>query len=118
MKVGPTDILRAEARTLEARTRLFATLNRMQERLRPSHLAQDAVESAAYGVASVARKGAQAVRGRPFAAAAIAGTIGLVAARGWILDILRGSSGADETPGPAEGLKPKRKKHAKKETGK
>jgi ElaB/YqjD/DUF883 family membrane-anchored ribosome-binding protein len=84
------DIDRAEARTREARARLFATLGEVQDRLKPSHLAQDAVESAAQGVASVARKGAEAVRNRPFATAGVVATIGLVMARGWIGDIVSG----------------------------
>jgi ElaB/YqjD/DUF883 family membrane-anchored ribosome-binding protein len=84
-----TEVESAEARITEARQRLFATLGEVQARMRPSALAQDAVESAAQGVASVARKGAEAVRKRPVALAAVAGTIGLVMARGWIADIVR-----------------------------
>ncbi|RYD53792.1 MAG: hypothetical protein EOP60_09605 [Sphingomonadales bacterium] len=89
--------MRAEA----ARKRLFGTLAHVQDRLKPSHLAQDAVESAANGVASMARKGVEAVRSRPLAAAGFAGVIGLFMARGWIGDIVRGRN---ETPGAAGGL--------------
>ena len=71
------------------------------------NLAQDAVESAAHGVATVARKGAEAVRTRPLAAAGIAATVGLVMARGWIGDIL---GKRHETRDPATGLKRKGKK--------
>lgn len=88
MSTSP-DLLAAEARVQLARTQLFQTLGVVQERLRPSNLAQNAVETAAQGVASTARKGAEAVRSRPFVAAAIAGTVGLVFARGWIADLLR-----------------------------
>ena len=84
-----TEVESAEARIRETRQRLFATLGEVQARMRPSALAQDAVESAAQGVASVARRGAEAVRRRPVALAAVAGTIGLVMARGWIADIVR-----------------------------
>jgi ElaB/YqjD/DUF883 family membrane-anchored ribosome-binding protein len=104
---GPPDITIAEARVRLARARLFGTIGEVQDRLKPSNLAQDAVESAAQGVASVARKGAEAVRARPFAAAAITGAIGLVMARGWIGDIL---GKRHETRDPATGLKPKGKK--------
>ena len=110
----PNQLENAEARIREARQRLFATLGEVQERLRPSALAQDAVESAAQGVASVARKGAEAVRTRPFAAAAIAGTIGLVMARGWIADIVGNRrTKSDETPAAPVGLKPEPAKGAK-----
>jgi ElaB/YqjD/DUF883 family membrane-anchored ribosome-binding protein len=83
------ELLAAEAQVQAARTRLFTTLGEVQERLRPANFAQNAVETAARGVASTARKGAEAVRTRPLAAAAIAGTVGLVFARGWIADMLR-----------------------------
>lgn len=118
MKVGPTDILLAEARSLEARTRLSGTIGQLRQRLRPASLAQDAVDSATQGIASAIRRGAEGVRDRPLATAAFAGAIGLVAARGWIFDILRGVGRAKETLHPDGGLKPKRKKTAKKETGK
>jgi hypothetical protein len=117
MSVSPEDVTAAEARTKAARARLLETLGRVQERLRPSHLAQDAVESAAQGVASVARKGAHAVRSRPLAVAAFAGTIGLVMARGWIADIVAGHRiRGHETPAKADGLKKKSAKIAKKGT--
>lgn len=117
MSVSADDLAAAEVRTREARARLLGTLGAVQERLRPSHLAQDAVESAAQGVASVARKGAEAVRNRPLATAAFAGTIGLVMARGWIADIFGKRGKKNETPAPPAGLKPKRTR-AKKESGK
>jgi ElaB/YqjD/DUF883 family membrane-anchored ribosome-binding protein len=94
----------AEAEVLAARARLFATLGEVQQRLKPSNIAQDAVETAAQGVASVARKGAETVRTRPYAAAAIAGTIGLVLARGWIIDMVRNRRRKDATPGGTAGL--------------
>ena len=107
MSANPHDLAAAQARIDAARARLFGTLGEVQERLRPSHLAQDAVESAAQGVATVARKGAEAVRSRPLAAAGIAATIGLVMARGWIGDII---GKRHETRDPATGLKRKGKK--------
>lgn len=97
-------LLSAEAQARAARTRLFATLGEVQQRLKPSNLAQNAVETAAQGVASTARKGVEAVRSRPFAAAAIAGTVGLVFARGWIADLLRRRN---ETAPAADGLNKK-----------
>jgi len=111
VSANPHDVAAAQARLAAARARLFGTLGEVQQRLRPSHLAQDAVESAAQGVASVARKGAEAVRARPFAAAGIAGAIGLIMARGWIGDAIRGRR---ETRGGADGLKNQSAKSAKK----
>ena len=115
----PDPVENAQARIREARQRLYATLNEVQERLHPSSLVQDAVENAAQGVASAARKGAEAVRKRPFAIAAFAGTIGLVMARGWIGEIVRSHRlKGHETPAAPESLKPKaRPSRAKKGTG-
>jgi ElaB/YqjD/DUF883 family membrane-anchored ribosome-binding protein len=98
------ELLAAEAQVRAARSKLFATLGEVQTRLRPANVVQNAVETAAQGVASTARKGAEAVRSRPFAAAAIAGTVGLVFARGWIADMLRRRN---ETAPPADGLNKK-----------
>lgn len=102
MTPNPHDVAKAKDEVEAARTRLFDTLGQVQDRLKPSHLAQDAVESAANGVASVARKGADAARRRPFAVAAIAGTVGLIMARGWIGDIV---TGKNETSKADTGLK-------------
>lgn len=102
---GPPDLRIAEEKAKVARARLFHTLGEVQTRLKPSNLAQDAVESAAQGVASVARKGAEAVRSRPFAVAAITGAIGLVMARGWIGDITGWRKRKDETPASPKGLR-------------
>ncbi|WP_199560215.1 DUF3618 domain-containing protein [Sphingomonas psychrotolerans] len=97
-------LLAAEAQVRNARARLFTTLGEVQERLKPVNLAQNAVETAAQGVASTARKGVEVVRSRPFVAAAIAGTVGLVFARGWIADLLRRRN---ETAPAVEGLNSK-----------
>jgi len=99
-----SQLLAAEAQVQATRARLFSTLGEVQERLKPANLAQDAVDTAAQGIASTARKGAEAVRSRPFAAAAIAGTVGLVFARGWISDLVRGRN---ETAPAADGLNDK-----------
>lgn len=93
-------LLAAEAEVQAARARLFETFGEVQQRLRPANLAQDAVETAAQGVASAARKGAETVRARPFATAALAGTVGLVFARGWIADALRRRSKDATAPEP------------------
>jgi len=98
------ELIAAEARVQAARSRLFSTLGEVQTRLKPANVVQNAVETAAQGVASTARKGAEAVRSRPFAAAAIAGTVGLVLARGWIADMLRRRN---ETAPAADGLNKK-----------
>lgn len=101
---GPPDLRIAQEKAKVARARLLHTLGEVQARLKPSNLAQDAVESAAQGVASVARKGAEAVRSRPFTVAAITGAIGLVMARGWIGDIAGRRKRKDETPAARQGF--------------
>jgi len=98
------DVAAARSQAEAAKARLFGTLADVQQRMKPSNLAQDAVESAAHGVASVVRKGAEAARSRPFATAGVAAAIGLVMARGWIGDII---GGRHETPDAATGLKDK-----------
>ncbi|WP_404339325.1 DUF3618 domain-containing protein [Sphingomonas sp. MMS12-HWE2-04] len=115
MSENPHDVEAAQAQVAAARAKLFGTLGAVQERLSPTNLAQDAVESAAQSVASAARKGAETVRSRPFAAAAIAGTVGLVFARGWIADALRRRNPHATAPKP-KGLdkEPKSAKPAKK----
>ena len=95
-------ILAAEAQVQAARAQLFRTLGEVQERLSPSHLAQDAVDSASQGIASVARKGRDAVRTRPAATAAVAGAVGLVLARGWIAGLFKHRP--DETASEPNGL--------------
>ncbi|NML05393.1 hypothetical protein [Sphingomonas sp. G-3-2-10] len=110
-----SDLEAARARAVAARTRLNATLADVQERLKPSTLAQDAIGSAAEGALSIARKGAASVRQRPLATAAVAGAIGLVMSRGWIGEILgaRKKKTSDATPKPPAGLKPRRRKSTK-----
>ncbi|RYY22952.1 MAG: DUF3618 domain-containing protein [Sphingomonadales bacterium] len=111
MKPNRHDVNAAQAQVDTARARLFGTLAQVQDRLKPSNIAQEAVESAAHGVATVARRGAEAVRSRPLAAAGFAGLVGLVMARGWIGDIMRERN---ETPEPEKGLKEKAARPAKK----
>ncbi|PVX31049.1 DUF3618 domain-containing protein [Sphingomonas pokkalii] len=93
------DAARARART--ARDKLMATVGTLQERLKPANLAQEAVENAKQSVTSIAREGTQAVRQRPWLAAAVTSGIGLVLARGWIVDIFRKNK--HETADPAKG---------------
>ena len=115
MTPNPHDVAAAKARAEAARARLFGTLGQVQTRLKPANLAQDAVDSAAQGVASVARKGVDAARARPVAAAGIVGAIGLFLARGWIGNML---SRKDETSALPEGLKTKRAPRASKGSSK
>lgn len=105
------DIAAAEARVKAARARLLGTLGEVQARLRPSNLAQDAIETATQTFATAARKGREAVRSRPLTVAAIAGGVGLVMARGWIADILHGRKPGrgDETDDSSKGLKHRHK---------
>jgi len=102
----PEHVAEAEARIKAARARMLGTLGEVQQRLSPSSLAQDAVESATQSVAAAVRKGTDAVRSRPLAVAGAAGAIGLVLARGWIADIFKGRK-RDETAAAPRSLKPK-----------
>ncbi|MES2445255.1 MAG: DUF3618 domain-containing protein [Pseudomonadota bacterium] len=97
----PEHVAEAEARIAETRARLLGTLGEVQQRLSPSNLAQDAVDSATASVAAAVRKGTDAVRSRPLAVAGAAGAIGLVLARGWIADIFKGAK--RETPAGGAG---------------
>ncbi|MBO9622791.1 MAG: hypothetical protein J7500_08765 [Sphingomonas sp.] len=110
-------LLAAQADVAAARAQLFGTLGEVQQRLKPSTLTHNAIETATQGVASAARKGAEAVRTRPYAVAAFAGAVGLVMARGWIFDIVRGRRRGDATGARTTGLnnnETKRARHAKK----
>jgi ElaB/YqjD/DUF883 family membrane-anchored ribosome-binding protein len=95
-------LLAAEAQVEAARSRLFETLGEVQDRLSPSNFAQDAMDKATEGLASVARKGGEVVRARPAAVAAVAGTVGLVLARGWIAKLFKRRK--HETASAADGL--------------
>ena len=97
----PRDPDAARARARAARDKLMATIGALQDRLKPANLAQEAVENARQSVTSIAREGTEAVRQRPWLAAAVTSGIGLVLARGWIVDIFR--KGKHETAGPARG---------------
>lgn len=101
----PRDPDAARARARAARDKLMATVGTVQERLKPRNIAQEAIENARQGVTSIAREGTEAVRQRPWLAAAVTSGIGLVLARGWIVDIFR--KGNHETDGPAKGSLPK-----------
>jgi ElaB/YqjD/DUF883 family membrane-anchored ribosome-binding protein len=97
----PRDPDAARARARAARDKLMATVGTVQERLKPRNLAQEAVENAKQSVTTIAREGSEAVRARPWLAAAVTSGIGLVLARGWIVDIFR--KGKDETTEPKKG---------------
>lgn len=97
----PRDPDAARARARAARDKLMTTVGTLQERLKPANLAQEAVENAKQSVTSIAREGTEAVRTRPWLAAAVTSGIGLVLARGWIVDIFRKDK--PEIAGPIEG---------------
>ena len=94
-----------------ARARLFGTLAQVQDRLKPAHLAQEAIDGAKQGLASAARSGVETARQRPVAVAAAVGATGLFLARGWIGDLL---FHRDETSSDDTGLKSKRARRASK----
>lgn len=100
----PRDPDAARARARAARDKLMATLGTVQDRLKPRNIAQEAMENAKQSVTSIAREGTEAVRTRPWLAAAVTSGIGLVLARGWIVDIFR--KGKHETDGPQKGSAP------------
>ena len=83
-------IAAAEAEVSAAKARMFSTLGEVQERLKPSTLAHDAMETAAAGVTSASKRVAETARSRPLLAGAVAGAIGLFFARGPIIDAIKG----------------------------
>jgi ElaB/YqjD/DUF883 family membrane-anchored ribosome-binding protein len=97
----PRDPDAARARARAARDKLMATVGTIQERLKPRNIAHEAMDNARQTVTTIAREGTEAVRERPWLAAAVTSGIGLVLARGWIIDIFR--KGKDETDGPSKG---------------
>ncbi|MET3709776.1 ElaB/YqjD/DUF883 family membrane-anchored ribosome-binding protein [Sphingomonas trueperi] len=97
----PRDPDAARARARAARDKLMATVGTIQERLKPRNIAHEAMDNARQTVTTIAREGTEAVRERPWLAAAVTSGIGLVLARGWIVDIFR--KGKDETDGPTKG---------------
>lgn len=99
-----TDVELAEARAKAARERLATTINQLQYRLKPSTLAQGAIDNATESAKSIALKGAAEVRARPVAAAAVVGAIGLFLSRGWISRALtkRKKAGNDGETDPPE----------------
>ncbi len=76
-KLSPA-LIEAEARTRNARERLFGTLDEVQLKLNPMTLAQDAVGTVANGLI---RDGIETVRSRPKALTAAAGLAVLFMAR-------------------------------------
>jgi ElaB/YqjD/DUF883 family membrane-anchored ribosome-binding protein len=97
----PRDPDAARARARAARDKLMATVGTIQERLKPRNIAHEAMDNARQTVTTIAREGTEAVRERPWLAAAVTSGIGLVLARGWIVDIFR--KGKNETDGPTKG---------------
>ncbi|MCR5872115.1 MULTISPECIES: hypothetical protein [unclassified Sphingomonas] len=87
----PSDLAEAEARSRNARARLFGTLGRMQDKLNPMALAQDAVENVAIGVA---RDTVATVRAHPRTVATVAGAALLFLARRPLTRLLVGSATA------------------------
>lgn len=105
----PTELTEAEARSRNARDRLFGTLGRMQEKLNPMALAQDAVENVAIGVA---RDTVATVRAHPRAVATAAGAAFLFLARRPLARLLVGGATA------AAKASLKKRRTAPKSTGK
>lgn len=87
----PTELTEAEARSRNARARLFGTLGRMQDKLNPMALAQDAVENVAIGVA---RDTVATVRANPRTVAVVAAAAMLFLARRPLARLLVGGATA------------------------
>ncbi len=87
----PTELIEAEARSRNARARLLGTLGRVQDKLNPMALAQDAVENVAIGVA---RDTVATVRAHPRTVATVAGAALLFLARRPIARLLVGGATA------------------------
>lgn len=109
----PPSLSEAEARSRNARERLFGTLGAMQHKLNPMTLAQDAVENVAIGVA---RDTVATVRANPRTVATVAGAALLFLARKPLARLLVGgataasraslkkrSSTSKSTPNPKKG---------------
>jgi hypothetical protein len=90
-EILPTELTEAEARSRNARARLFGTLGRMQDKLNPMALAQDAVENVAIGVA---RDTVATVRANPRTVAVVAGAAMLFLARRPLARLLVGGATA------------------------
>jgi len=97
MSEPASEVAAAAARTSEAKQRLFATLGEVQDRLSPDTIAQNMLDSAAQGALSTARSVAGAARSRPWMLAALAGAIGLFAARKQIGHAITGRRDATGT---------------------
>ncbi len=84
MTATERDVKAAAERTHLARIRLNQSIADAKYRLKPGTIAHDAVESAADGAASAARKGVDAARAKPIVTASVLGAVGMFLARGWI----------------------------------
>ncbi|QDX24978.1 phosphatase [Sphingomonas suaedae] len=87
----PPSLSEAEARSRNARERLFGTLGAIQHKLNPMTLAQDAVENVAIGVA---RDTVATVRANPRTVATVAGAALLFLARKPLARLLIGGATA------------------------
>jgi ElaB/YqjD/DUF883 family membrane-anchored ribosome-binding protein len=77
-----SDLEDARAAAAAARADLKATFHELEERLRPSNLAGDAIDSIKRKGGEVAGEAVEAVRSRPITASAVAAGIGaLIGAR-------------------------------------
>ncbi|MES1974863.1 MAG: DUF3618 domain-containing protein [Pseudomonadota bacterium] len=100
------DLAVARRRAAVARSRLAGTLVDIQARLNPKALAREAVDELKGAAQGLAREGLEGLKRHPLKLAGASAAVGLFLARGPIKHLL--DVYLDETPEPAESLKPKR----------
>jgi ElaB/YqjD/DUF883 family membrane-anchored ribosome-binding protein len=86
MKEAP-QIVAARIEVERSRTRLMATAQELQERLKPKTLARDAWEGAKMKGADLAEDAVDAVRARPYAATGVVAAIAMFLAREPLVDL-------------------------------
>jgi hypothetical protein len=107
-----TDLARAEARSREARARLFGTIGEVKARLSPPSLAHNLAEKVQDSATGLALKAVDGARKRPALAGALLAGLGLFLARKQVGAAF--SRKSKETPDPQPGLKPRRARRPKK----
>lgn len=87
MKYDESPVLAAKLRAEQARARLMETAQRLQLRLAPANLAQNAWQGAKEKGADIAENAVDAVRKRPVAATGVVAAIALFLAREPLMDL-------------------------------
>lgn len=102
------EILAARADAEQARARLMATIQELQQRIAPRTLARDAWDGARSKGADIAEDAVDAVRRRPVAAGGLVAALALFLAREPLMDLAGKAIGTKK-----RGARKAEKKHAK-----